>query len=338
MLMFMGLFGALMAGVAADALLSGQRTSGAGADDGVGPDSPDDDDSEEWTGRQGNLLAEAALAAGGGDDDTTLDDNSDPEPDQPEGADIPGLFDDLGERIHSSDSYPEPDPPMPEYLLGDERDQLLEGGDLDDTLIGGSGNDTLAGHAGDDWLQAGQGESHLIGGSGNDTLIGGPGDDRLEGNAGDDLLIAGQGSNTLLGGSGDDTLVGVALDESGQDISGRNFLNGGEGDDLLIAGQGDYLNGGPGADRFALGDWLEGLHPATIVDYTAPEDQIVLHYDPVRMAAPELAVTHSEADPMTAQIWLNGHLIANVANAPDLGVQDIALIAEHPEQMLGAAQ
>ena len=335
MFMFVGLFGALMAGVAADALLSGQRASGE--EDTFAPDSATEEESEDWSGSQGNLLAEAGLAAGDGAD-TWMDDSSDPEPDRPEGTDSPGLFDGLDERIHSSDAYPDPAPEEPVNLAGDERDQLLDGTDLNDTLIGGSGNDTLAGHGGDDWLQSGSGDAHLIGGGGNDTLIGGAGDDRMEGNGGDDLLIAGQGSNTVLGGTGDDTLVGVAFDESGQDVSGRNFLNGGDGDDLLIAGQGDYLHGGPGADSFALGDWLAGHEPARIVDYSASEDQIVLHYDPARMAAPDLVVTHSEDDPQTAQIWLNGHLIAHVANAPDLAAQDIALIAGHPEAAHFAAQ
>ncbi|MDD7971537.1 calcium-binding protein [Roseinatronobacter alkalisoli] len=335
MLMFMGLFGALLAGVAADSMLASARDSESHDNDS--PDdayntAPDSDD------------AQASLSAGnvlGGTGDS-LDDmfGATPDSDMPEteavpsffpAPDVAGLFDDLDERIHSSDAFIQPEPGQPVHLTGGDSPALLQGGALDDTLTGGAGNDTLLGHGGDDWLQAGQGATHMNGGTGNDTLIGGAGNDTLIGGDGDDLLIAGAGNNTLNAGVGNDTLIGVALDHNGNDISGRNFLNGGDGDDILIAGQGDYLNGGDGADTFALGDWLQGNAPVTIVDYNPQDDQIVLHYDPARLAMPELQVQFSATDPDTAQIWLQGHLIANVANGAGLTAQDIALVAKYPD-------
>ncbi|MGY6705602.1 calcium-binding protein [Roseinatronobacter sp.] len=252
--------------------------------------------------------------------------------------DVAGLFDDLDERIHSSDAFAEPEPAAPVNLTGGDSDALLQGGALNDTLTGGAGNDTLAGQGGDDWLQAGQGAAHMNGGEGHDTLIGGAGNDTLIGGAGDDLLIAGEGSNTLNGGAGNDTLVGAALDHDGNDLGGRNFLNGGDGDDTLIAGQGDYLNGGAGSDTFALGDWLQGQDAATIVDFDPAEDQIILHYDPSRLAAPDLAVSFNAANPDTAQIWLDGHLIANVAHGASLTAQDIALVPHYPDMARIAAE
>ncbi len=249
-----------------------------------------------------------------------------------------GLFDDLDERIHSSDDYPPAQPPAPVVLEGGEGDDLLRGSGADDSLSGGAGNDTLIGAGGNNLLQVDSGNNLLRGGEGNDVLLGGTGNDTLEGGWGDDLLVAGGGDNLLMGGAGNDTLVGVKLDDQGQDQSGVNILNGGAGDDLLIAGQGDILHGGAGADTFALGDWLAQGAPVTIVDYTVAEDQFVLHYDPARMLAPEVAVSFDPAHPDTAEIRLNGHVIAYVANAPDLRAGDIMLVAAHPAMIAHAAE
>lgn len=336
MFLMMGLFGALLAGIAADSMLATSKESDDQADD-----SPDDayDDGLPDADSQPSMTASSGGVLGQLDADDNVNDSA---ADQEEDLyffntpDVAGLFDDLDERIHSSDKFPEPDPEEPLHLNGGDSAALLQGSNLDDTLTGGAGNDTLAGLGGDDWLQAGQGDAYMNGGEGNDTLIGGAGDDTLIGGAGDDLLIAGEGNNTLNGGAGNDTLVGVALDDDGHDISGRNFLNGGDGDDLLIAGQGDYLNGGDGSDTFALGDWLHGQAAVTIVDFNPQDDQIVLHYDPSRLTEPQLSVQFSPTDPDTAQIWLDGHLIANVAHGAGLTAQDIALVPEYPD-LLGIA-
>ncbi|TVS02692.1 MAG: hypothetical protein EA407_08385 [Rhodobacteraceae bacterium] len=256
-------------------------------------------------------------------------------PTPPEDPDA-GLYDNLGERIHSSDAYPPASAPEPGVQIGTDGDDRLVGSGAGDTLIGGAGNDTLIGNGGDTVLIAESGDNHLIGGEGNDRLIGGSGNDTLEGGWGDDLLIAGGGANVLMGGAGDDTLVGAKLDDTGRDISGANFLNGGAGDDLLITGQGDMLHGGEGADVFALGDWLAGAAPATILDYNPHQDQITLHYDPERLAAPVVTVGFDASDPATARIQLDGQIVAFVVSAPDLVAEDIALVAELPTEILAA--
>lgn len=257
------------------------------------------------------------------------------DPDPP-GRDFPGLFDELHERIHSSDLYPPAEPLMSEVILAEDAGDSLRGSGTGDTLIGGVGDDTLVGGGGDVTLIAGGGSNHLLGGEGNDWLIGGAGDDTLEGGWGNDLLISGGGANVLMGGAGDDTLVGVHLDALAHDISGPSFLNGGAGSDLLIAGQGDMLHGGEDADIFALGDWLAGAEPATILDYTATEDQITLHYDPERLSTPEVTVTQSMAEPGTAEIRLDGQIVAYVVNAPDLTAADVALVTGLPPLTIAA--
>jgi hypothetical protein len=249
-----------------------------------------------------------------------------------------GMFDHLDERIHSSDLYPAAQMPQPSLQQAGAAGGVLQGSVADDTLIGGLGNDTLIGAGGNNVLYAGAGNNLLRGGEGDDWLIGGYGNDTLEGGWGDDVLIAGGGENLLMGGAGNDTLVGAHLDAGGQDQSGANFLNGGAGNDLLIAGGGDVLHGGEGADAFALGDWLAGSAPAMIMDYSFAEDRIVLHYDPARLATPEIAVTPSPSQPHMADIWLNGHVIAHVANAEGLRAEDIVLVADQPGAMALAAE
>jgi Ca2+-binding RTX toxin-like protein len=71
-------------------------------------------------------------------------------------------------------------------------------GDIEDA-IGGSADDILIGDGKDNVLQGGPGNDILIGGDGNDTLKGGPGRD---------LLIGGLGGDVLDGGTGDDILIG----------------------------------------------------------------------------------------------------------------------------------
>lgn len=306
MLMIFGLFGAVFAGAAADAVLSLRSEPEQGDKD----ETPDEDDQSVDDQSEGNLLAFASAPS-------ALDFAS---------SDVAAVFDGLAERIHSSDAYPEASTPDPIIAFADDSEHTLNGGALNDLLAGGTVATLLAGHGGDDILISGTAPTHQIGGEGNDVLVGGVGDDRLEGGEGNDVLIAGLGNNTLMGGSGDDILVGVALDENGNDISGQNFLNGGTGNDVLIAGAGDYLNGGSGSDTFVLGQWLQSGDAVMLVDYDATEDQILLQYDPARIAQPDVDIRFNDNAPDTAEIWLGGHLIAQVANAPDLSSSDIGLV------------
>lgn len=306
MLTIISFFGALIAGAAADTVLNMRTDSNQDDDDNTDPQDPDQDPQTP----DRDLLAFL---------------------DNPDGADMlpsdaPAIFDNLPDRIHSSDAYPQP--PLPEPIVASAGDSTVtpNGAGLDDWLTGGSANTVLAGHGGNDVLRAGTGPTHQIGGEGNDTLWGGAGDDQLEGCEGDDVLIASGGSNTLLGGAGNDVLIGFNPGDAAQGGDGPNFLNGGDGNDLLIAGSGDYLNGGAGEDTFLLGEWLQENTVVSIMDYHADEDQILLQYDPLRLDDPMVEIHFDDATPDIAQIWLNGEMLAIVANAPGLTVGDIGLV------------
>jgi Ca2+-binding RTX toxin-like protein len=142
-------------------------------------------------------------------------------------------------------------------VLGDARDNRIEGNDGQNALYGGGGNDTLIGGAGDDRLEGGMGEDVLHGGTGNDVLAGGMGADELFGGAGDDQLAGGTGEDVLHGGTGNDVLAGGA---------GKDILYGGDGDDVLDGGTGaDQLYGQAGNDAFLLG--LNDTAVNTIFDH-----------------------------------------------------------------------
>lgn len=159
-------------------------------------------------------------------------------------------------------------------LQGDEGQDYLDGGPENDTLDGGAGNDLLSGWSGDDLLDGGEGIDTVVESPENyglrdvefvltNTTLTGNGSDRLvsiervllTGDDGNNALNAAQfttGTVHLDGGKGNDRLWGGA---------GGDRLIGGEGDDWLNAaganrGQGaiDFLRGGPGRDRFSLGD------------------------------------------------------------------------------------
>ncbi|BFM39775.1 Calx-beta domain-containing protein [Synechocystis sp. LKSZ1] len=112
--------------------------------------------------------------------------------------------------------------------------------------------------------------AQLEGKAGNDTLIGGSGDDGLSGGDDDDSLQGGAGRDQLFGGAGNDSLVGV----------NPNTLNPG-------FGEVDYQLGGPGADRFVLGDanvyYYDDRNPnsngtndyADIADFNPTEGDVV---------------------------------------------------------------
>ena len=122
----------------------------------------------------------------------------------------------------------------------------------------------------------------LFGNTSNNTLNGGGGDDTLDGNNGNDILNGGDGNDSLQGGPGNDV------------------LNGGSGNDILIGvfpgsalppglGEIDNFTGGPGADRFILGDAVNAFYDdnntanpgfgdlASITDLDPSQDQIELN-------------------------------------------------------------
>jgi Ca2+-binding RTX toxin-like protein len=136
--------------------------------------------------------------------------------------------------------------PLPDVLIGEARDNGLDGFDGADTLDAGPGNDELDGEAGDDVLNGGPGidlvyydySPHAIRASlatrtgtgwGSDRFIG---VEALHGSKFGDRLT-GDGRANLIDGHG-----------------GNDVIAGGPGNDDLFGGPGrDRVDGGPGRDR-----------------------------------------------------------------------------------------
>ena len=159
---------------------------------------------------------------------------------------------------------------------------------------------------------ASEGADTLLGDLFADEIDGGEGSDQINGYGGDDLLQGGEGSDSLAGSEGSDT------------------LEGGAGDDTVIGGADDWLSGNEGHDTFAIGDWIDPAHPATIADYEPGKDHLVLVYDG---ASPHLSIEPSETDG-AAWISANGTRLAEVLNAGGLSAADV--LAMTPAQLLQA--
>jgi Ca2+-binding RTX toxin-like protein len=139
----------------------------------------------------------------------------------------------------------------------------LVGGKDDDTIIGGNGNDVLKGGAGSDVLNGGAGNDSIEGNLGNDVINGGNGQDSLVGNEGKDVLNGGDGNDSIIGGIDNDALFGGIGSDYLQGDEGNDSLDGGNGNDVLDGGVGDdYLKGGAGIDILA------GFEGYDVVDYS----------------------------------------------------------------------
>ena len=235
------------------------------------------------------------------DDDTTMDllpgtSGSGVTPD-PTPADVSILpFDpeeDYGDDLIPDEAVIEP---IAGRLVGTTDDDALAGGIGADEIAGGDGDDDLSGNLGDDTLLGEDGDDVLTGGDGADALFGGDGDDVLSGGWGDDLLEGGNGADLMNGGAGNDILDGRDADD------GFDYLNGGAGDDLLLAGRGDHLNGGDGADTFALlsdgGNTIDDFDPdrdvleVAYAGDTPPVLSTVTDDDGVTLLADDAVVAH----------------------------------------------
>ncbi len=172
--------------------------------------------------------------------------------------------------------------PINYLLVGDDRDNRIEGAMFDDTLSGGSGNNVLIGGGGDNLFIGGPGADEMIGGEGNDTVSyadastsifidldfhgdgigrGFRGDaqgdalrdiENVIGSGHDDILIGAPGvANRLEGNGGNNRLMAKGYNDT---------LIGGDGDDLLAAGgpitrntaMNNTYDGGEGFDILAL--------------------------------------------------------------------------------------
>lgn len=162
----------------------------------------------------------------------------------------------------------------PDFLIGSDNDDLLDGGLGSDTLQGDSGNDLLFGGAGNDELRGGFGNDSLTGYSGDDALSGGFGIDIVTEDADTDFTVIGTGLTStrrgtdftdgierleltggprankldarrsampvvLSGGDGDDTLLGSNFDDTLRGGNGNDILSGGAGRDALLGQSGD---------------------------------------------------------------------------------------------------
>ena len=212
-------------------------------------------------------------------------------------------------------------------LNGDAGNDTLHGENGVDVMHGGADDDALFGHNGNDVLYGNTGNDSLQGSAGHDWLDGGEGDDTLHGGLDDDTLIGGTGADVLFGGWGNDILSGLMGNDNGEDDDIGDFLNGGGGDDTILAGSGDIVTAGEGADEIVLGDWLTSGEAATIMDYVAEDDNLVLVWDDSTTDSFEPEIKLSVA-PETADqtlVWLDGTLVATV-NGSALLPGDIALI------------
>lgn len=328
----LGLFGVMMAGLAADALI-GHRS-----DDEEVEDLPPEED--EGSLADGNLLDDIAgdptiptsddlpdtmdrsVTVHGTEKADLLDGfGGNDEIDGGEGSDLingRGGDDDIDGAAgndaiwagHGHDSV----------WGGDGNDSVL-GEQGNDAIFGGAGKDSLAGCDGDDSLSGGADKDTLLGGAGNDWQDGGDGDDWLLGSDGNDSLIGGAGSDELDGGAGQDTLSGVET-EGPQET---DFINGGTGDDRLVLGAGDIGTGGEGKDEFVLQEWLTEGQVVRIEDYDPGEDQLVIVYDASVHTEPVLTVEPDETG-TSQSIYIDGSKVAVVTGAP-VNADGIRLVA-----------
>ena len=193
------------------------------------------------------------------------------------------------------------------HIIGNSRNNTLQGGVWDDHISGGPGNDVLRG---------GDGNNTLEGGDGHDILVGGIDTDMMDGGPGDDTFLPGLGHNDMVGGPGVDTavflghpteLIGIVVDlvnsdvyhsfgvdyiQSIENVYGTpyddtlitagladNTVSGMNGDDILIANGGyDVLIGGGGKDTYDL----TNARGTKMIDNNANDsatDTIILPYD-----------------------------------------------------------
>ncbi len=328
-----GLFGVLMAGVAADVVLA---PDGRSAEDG-----PEADGQGERLTTDDSFLDEVATLDGL----PLSDDIPDPMDDD---LDLVGT--DAGEVMSGGQGHDQisglegadlidargGDDLVDAGAGGDavqagDGDDTVTGGKGDDSIYGQAGEDLLLGDAGDDWLAGHEGADTLAGAAGDDALIGGEGDDSLDGGAGRDWLAGGMGHDTLAGGAGADVIDGNAGDDRLSGLAGKgddfatDYLNGGAGDDTLVLGSGDHASGGDGEDDFVLHDWLTEGGVAHISDYDVSRDQLIVMYDPVAHPDPALTLEVTE-DGRETTVLLNGSPVATVQGSAVL-LKDIVLTA-----------
>ncbi len=186
-------------------------------------------------------------------------------------------------------------------IIGNARDNIIQGFDGDDSIMAGDGNDVIFGGDGDDSISGEGGSDAIDGEAGDDTIDGGSDNDELIGGGESDSIVGGSGTDTvsqiadathvlidtLLTGQGNDTLSGIEqailiggdsanlIDADGFTL-GAVDLRGGAGNDTLYGGSGsDSLQGGGGDDSLrgnAGDDVLQGGAGDDVYDFA--RDQV----------------------------------------------------------------
>jgi Ca2+-binding RTX toxin-like protein len=337
LLALLGLFGVMMAGLAADALVT-HRSEDAEEDEDATLPPPeaedelidrgnllDDLDEDETIPTSDDILDapdEAVTLSGGESDDILSGYGADDEISGGYGND---LIDGRGgdDWLDAGDgndavSAGEGD----DSVWGDVGNDTVEGQGGNDQIYGGDGRDSLAGHDGNDMLNAGAGNDSLIGGTGDDWLYGEEDDDWLQGGEGNDTLIGGTGRDDIDGGLGNDVISGVEAEGQPQEI---DFLNGQSGNDRLLVGAGDYATGGDGDDEFILQEWMNESQVAQVTDYDPGHDQLVIVYDAAVHTDPVLTI-EPNASGGGQSVFIDGSKVA-VVHGGQISVSDIRLSA-----------
>ena len=126
-------------------------------------------------------------------------------------------------------------------------------------ITAGAGNDVIELFTTHDaFIDAGDGNDHVVSGSGDDVIDGGAGFDRIFGRAGDDHLMGSGSADRLYGDDGNDTLSGHG---------GHDILMGGNGNDWLIGGLGnDYFYANDSRAATVIGNLGDDLAEADMFD------------------------------------------------------------------------
>lgn len=105
-------------------------------------------------------------------------------------------------------------------LVGNNRDNRIDGTDDDDVILGLAGRDRLHGRGDSDRLDGGSGNDHLFGGDDSDVLIGGRGNDMLTGGSDGDRFVFGAGRDVITDFQANDDDDDGDDDDGGQDDDG----------------------------------------------------------------------------------------------------------------------
>ena len=167
-------------------------------------------------------------------------------------------------------------------LMGNDKDNVIEGRDGGDTLDGGGGVYDTVSYASSDRRVTVNLQTNMVGGghASGDTI------DNFEnvlGSAHNDILTGDSEANMLMGGAGDDELDGGA---------GNDTLEGGAGADELDGGAGnDTLEGGAGADE------LDGGADNDTLSYASSDAAVT-----VDLAAVSVSGGHAQGDEIRAEL------------------------------------